>query len=114
MKIGVWILVMMGMGGTPLAHAGSTFSSGEAAQVSAHLDFQITIQPSLKVQLALQDERLQAQAETSPGSTLLRQADDQLSEHHLPPSRRHPTRWTSEESAPFTDAPTRLYTFVSP
>ena len=82
MKIGVWILVMVGMGGTPLAHAGSTFSSGETPQVSAHLDFQITIQPSLKVQLDLQDKRLQAQAETSPGSTLLRQADDQLSEHH--------------------------------
>lgn len=114
MKLGMWILLAVGMGGTPLAQAGSQFSSGETPQVSAHLDFQITIQPSLKVQLDLRDERLQAQAETSPGSTLLRQADDQLSEHHLPPSRRHPTRWTSEESAPFTDAPTRLYTFVSP
>ena len=48
MKLGMWILVMVGMGGTPLAHAGSTFSSGETPQVSAHLDFQITIQPSLK------------------------------------------------------------------
>ena len=69
---------------------------------------------SRKVQLDLQDKRLQAQAETSPGSTLLRQADDQLSEHHLPPSRRHPTRWSREEEAPFTDAQPRLYTFVSP
>ena len=82
MKLGMWILLAVGMGGTPLAQAGSQFSSGETPQVSAHLDFQITIQPSLKVQLDLQDKRLQAQAETSPGSTLLRQADDQLFEHH--------------------------------
>ena len=32
----------------------------------------------------------------------------------LPPSRRHPTRWSREEEAPFTDAQPRLYTFVSP
>lgn len=114
MKIAAWFLLMVGISGTPLAHAGSTFSNGDTPQVSAHLDFQITIQPSLKVQFAFRDNGIQAQAETSPGNTLLRQADNQLSEHHLPPSRHHPTRWSVEEEFPFTEAQPRLYTFVSP
>ena len=113
-KLGAWIMLAMGMGATPMTNAGSQFSGGEASQVSAHLDFQVTIQPSLKVQMALVGDRVRTQAETSPGSMLMRHTADQPFERFLPPSRRVPTRWSSDDSAPIAGTRPRIYTFVSP